>query len=64
MIKFIPLGIPFSSSIANSASYAITSSVVSPTASIAGFAVNLVGDTGSVYVTVAADQAGPNFGLI
>lgn len=52
-IKFFPLGMPFSSSCATSASYATTlAGPVPTTASIAQFSISFVGPTGPPAVTV------------
>lgn len=55
-IQFFPLGIPFSSSFAGSASFAVTTSIAGfpITASLAEFSVNNIGPTGPPAITVNA----------
>jgi hypothetical protein len=58
-IRFFPLGIPFSSSYAVSASYATT--LLGPTpasASLAQFSITYVGPTGPAARTVSASGIG------
>jgi hypothetical protein len=52
--SFFPLGMPFSSSYAINASFAVTTSLggFPQTASLAEYVVNYIGPTGSAYETV------------
>ncbi len=55
-ILFFPLGVPFSSSLANNTSYTHTTSVggFPTTASVAEYVINYIGPVGPTYVTVNA----------
>lgn len=55
-IAFFPQGIPFSSSVAISSSFALTVSTggFPATASLAEYVTNYIGPTGPAYVTVNA----------
>lgn len=53
-IQFIPLGLPFSSSFAVSSSVALAATNVPTTASLAGFAINLLGTAGDAFLEINA----------
>ena len=55
-IQFFPLGIPFSSSFAVSASFAVTTSALGfpVSAALAEFAGSPLGPTGPTFITVSA----------
>lgn len=57
-ISFFPLGIPFSSSFAISASFVLNTSTggFPQTASLAEYVSNYIGPTGSAYTTISGSN--------
>jgi hypothetical protein len=54
--KFIPFGIPFSSSFAVTASHALTFKNLPVTAAYAEYAINTSGSTGDPYKTISGSN--------
>lgn len=64
-IRFTPLGVPASSSLASSSSLAQTSGNTPTTSSLSGIGLNLTGSVGDNYLQVSASSGPlPNLGLV